>query len=57
MASVQVLEVGAKAPAGSVELDPVIFEAPVRAHLFDSWRIAAPARTPPRIGRVCPVAA
>lgn len=34
MASVQVLEVGAKAPAGSVELDPVIFEAPVRAHLF-----------------------
>jgi large subunit ribosomal protein L4 len=34
MASVQVLEVGAKAPAGSVELDPVIFEAPVRPHLF-----------------------
>ena len=34
MASVQVLEVGAKAPAGSVELDPVVFEAPVRAHLF-----------------------
>jgi len=34
MASVQVLEVGAKVPAGSVELDPVIFEAPVKAHLF-----------------------
>ena len=34
MASVEVLEVGKKKPAGSVELDPVIFEAPVRAHLF-----------------------
>lgn len=34
MASVEVHEVGAKKPAGSVELDPVIFEAPVRPHLF-----------------------
>src|SRR5512145_1625242 len=34
MASVEVQEVGKKKPAGSVELDPVIFEAPVRAHLF-----------------------
>jgi large subunit ribosomal protein L4 len=34
MATVDVLEVGAKKPAGSVELDPVIFEAPVRPHLF-----------------------
>jgi large subunit ribosomal protein L4 len=34
MASVEVLEVGTKKPAGSVELDPVIFEAPVRPHLF-----------------------
>jgi large subunit ribosomal protein L4 len=34
MASVDILEVGKKKPAGSVELDPVIFEAPVRAHLF-----------------------
>src|SRR5512145_2904724 len=34
MASVEVLEVGKKKPAGSLELDPVIFEAPVRAHLF-----------------------
>jgi large subunit ribosomal protein L4 len=34
MASVEVLEVGKKKAAGSVELDPVIFEAPVRAHLF-----------------------
>ena len=34
MASVEVLEVGKKKPAGSVELDPVIFEAPVRPHLF-----------------------
>ncbi len=34
MANVEVLEVGAKKPAGSVELDPVIFEAPVRPHLF-----------------------
>jgi large subunit ribosomal protein L4 len=34
MATVEVLEVGKKKAAGSVELDPVIFEAPVRAHLF-----------------------
>jgi large subunit ribosomal protein L4 len=34
MATVDVLEVGAKKPAGSLELDPVIFEAPVRPHLF-----------------------
>jgi large subunit ribosomal protein L4 len=34
MASVEVLEVGKKKPAGSVELDPAIFEAPVRPHLF-----------------------
>jgi large subunit ribosomal protein L4 len=34
MASVEVHEVGAKKPAGSVELDPVIFEAQVRPHLF-----------------------
>jgi large subunit ribosomal protein L4 len=34
MASVEVQEIGKKKPAGSVELDPVIFEAPVRAHLF-----------------------
>jgi large subunit ribosomal protein L4 len=34
MASVEVLEVGKKKAAGSVELDPVIFEAPVRTHLF-----------------------
>ncbi len=34
MASVDILEVGKKKPAGSVELDPVIFEAPVRPHLF-----------------------
>ena len=34
MTSVQVHGVGTKQPAGSVELDPVIFEAPVRPHLF-----------------------
>ncbi len=34
MASVDVHEVGAKKPAGSVELDPAIFAAPVRPHLF-----------------------
>ena len=34
MASVEVQEIGKKKAAGSVELDPVIFEAPVRAHLF-----------------------
>jgi large subunit ribosomal protein L4 len=34
MASVEVLEVGKKTAAGSVELDPAIFEAPVRSHLF-----------------------
>jgi large subunit ribosomal protein L4 len=34
MASVDVLEVGKKKAAGSVDLDPTIFEAPVRPHLF-----------------------
>jgi large subunit ribosomal protein L4 len=34
MASVDVLEVGKKSAAGSVDLDPTIFEAPVRPHLF-----------------------
>jgi len=32
--SVDVLQVGKKAAAGSVELDPTVFEAPVRPHLF-----------------------
>ena len=36
MATVDVLEVGAKKPAGSVELDPVIIEAPVRPQLFNA---------------------
>jgi large subunit ribosomal protein L4 len=34
MASVEVLAVGKKKSAGSVELDPAIFEAKVRPHLF-----------------------
>lgn len=34
MASVDVLEVGKKSAAGSVDLDPTIFEVPVRPHLF-----------------------
>src|SRR5512145_3133306 len=34
MASVEVQEVGKKKAAGSVELDPAIFEAKVRPHLF-----------------------
>jgi large subunit ribosomal protein L4 len=34
MASVQILDAASKQPAGSVELDPAIFEAPVRPHLF-----------------------
>jgi large subunit ribosomal protein L4 len=34
MASVEVLSVGKKKAAGSVELDPAIFEAKVRPHLF-----------------------
>jgi large subunit ribosomal protein L4 len=34
MPSVDVLEVGKKKAAGSVDLDPNIFEAPVRPHLF-----------------------
>ena len=34
MATVQVHAVGAKQAAGSVELDPSIFEAQVRPHLF-----------------------
>jgi large subunit ribosomal protein L4 len=34
MATVEVLEVGKKKASGSVELDPVIFAAPVRPHLF-----------------------
>jgi len=34
MPTVDVLAVGKKKAAGSVELDPAIFEAPVRPHLF-----------------------
>ena len=34
MPSVDVLSVGKEKAAGSVELDPTIFEAPVRPHLF-----------------------
>lgn len=34
MPSVAVLEVGKKKAAGSVDLDPTIFETPVRPHLF-----------------------
>jgi large subunit ribosomal protein L4 len=34
MATVEVLEVGKKKASGSIELDPVIFDAPVRPHLF-----------------------
>jgi large subunit ribosomal protein L4 len=34
MATLEVQEVGKKKAAGSVELDPAIFEAPVRPHLF-----------------------